>query len=921
LAISPVFLYSQSISVKSFKLLPNDLDTTENAHIKDQNGDDCGIIKVISNQSGFSFYCGSIGIAKTVQKLSEIWVYVPVDIKTLTISHPQLGLLKDFAFPVPIENGSDYELVLTTMDKDDASTDETIQKQWLLINPEPADALVYLNDKFMGKGVYQAKLNPGRYTYRIESPLYVSTSGKVDIVDAKIEKNIILKSAFGYLFVSTEPMQDAKIIIDGKLFAKTTPCKSDSLAPGKHTLQIVKDMYKSDSHEIIIFEGQILNLTATLTPNFAEVKITAPDSVKIYINKEEKGSGTWGGLLNDGIYSIEAKDNRYISDIQEIKVSAGEKQTVHLRPTPIYGSLDLMAVPAAVSIFIDGEKYGTTPNTINNLLIGEHTLTLKKPGYASLTKKINIKEKTTTEVNESLATIFGRLDLIATPAASSIIIDGEKYGTTPNTINKLLIGLHTITFEKPGYASVTKAINIKGNFTNVLNETLLPLFGSLDVFTTPTAASIIIDGKKYGTTPKTINNLLIGQHTLTLEKHGYATLTKTIRIKGNIRTVLDNTITPIFSSLKVISIPGSASIIIDGKKYGKTPKKINKLLVGEHTLTLKKHGYLTATKTISIKGGITNVLNENLLSMGDFFTITFEPKEIMSSVDGISANLTPSKDTLDLRGHSNNPADQKNLTTNGYQGIEKSLNVNFTEGVDVTISSKPTGALITLNGSKRGLTPQTIKLNAGAYPLKLDKEEYTLETDLLIGNDGKTEFTYTYMDFEKSFYKKHFFSGTLGYHATSFYFIRNNWANSNISNALGYAVTANLNLFPVFFDLTYFSSGFTFTHNSGSQYYPQTEKCTYQHKGVEMSVNAVPAALGKYVYPYIGIGYQFSKIYSSPDWFEEFRSGESYALIGKGGIKIRIKRLILFGEYKRAFDIKEAGYDSGQICSGIGVIF
>ncbi|MFZ4724340.1 MAG: PEGA domain-containing protein, partial [Paludibacter sp.] len=84
------------IGVKSFRKLENDLDARVNEPLKDQNGDVCAIIKIVTTQTGFSsFDCGQIGVVKTVQKPSEIWVYVPYGAKRITITHPQLGMIRD----------------------------------------------------------------------------------------------------------------------------------------------------------------------------------------------------------------------------------------------------------------------------------------------------------------------------------------------------------------------------------------------------------------------------------------------------------------------------------------------------------------------------------------------------------------------------------------------------------------------------------------------------------------------------------------------------------------------------------------------------------------------------------------------------------------------------------------------------------
>ena len=65
------------IVVKSFELLPNDLDASTYYPKKDFNNRTCAIIKVFTTQKDFSFDNGSLGIVEVVQKTAEIWVYVP----------------------------------------------------------------------------------------------------------------------------------------------------------------------------------------------------------------------------------------------------------------------------------------------------------------------------------------------------------------------------------------------------------------------------------------------------------------------------------------------------------------------------------------------------------------------------------------------------------------------------------------------------------------------------------------------------------------------------------------------------------------------------------------------------------------------------------------------------------------------------
>ena len=39
-----------------------------------------------------------LGIVKRIDKVGEIWLYVPRGTRKITIKHPQLGVLRDYAF-------------------------------------------------------------------------------------------------------------------------------------------------------------------------------------------------------------------------------------------------------------------------------------------------------------------------------------------------------------------------------------------------------------------------------------------------------------------------------------------------------------------------------------------------------------------------------------------------------------------------------------------------------------------------------------------------------------------------------------------------------------------------------------------------------------------------------------------------------
>jgi formylglycine-generating enzyme required for sulfatase activity len=328
------------------------------------------------------------------------------------------------------------------------TVDESIDSQWLVIYPDPVDAMIYLNDQFVKSGMYQVKLKPGKYSYRVEAPMYQTEAGQVEIRNAKVELTTKLKPAFGSLAVTSEPEQDAKVIIDGKLQVKTTPCQSEPLAAGEHTVQVVKDMFRPSAQKVTVSEGMMIPLNFTLIPNFAEVTITSPSDAVIYINNQKKGTGGWQGRLSAAVYSIEAQKKGHKPAKKDIEITVGDKVNVDLQPTPIYGSLDVMTVPAGADIMLDGKAYGTTPGTIAKLLIGEYNVQISLPGYSTLSKTVTVNEGKSTELSETL--LKGCLVTInSSPRGAVLFVDNAEVGVTPFKGN-FPFGSHTLRIEKNG---------------------------------------------------------------------------------------------------------------------------------------------------------------------------------------------------------------------------------------------------------------------------------------------------------------------------------------------------------------------------------------------------------------------------------------------------------------------------------------
>lgn len=392
--------HGQEMSVKSFYLAETDLTAnTPGTMVYDQNGNVCALIKVETTLDGFSFDVGSLGVSEVKRVGGEIWVYVPYGIRRITLSHPQLGVVRDYQIPCPIERGRTFIMKLV------AGTVRTIvehaaSKQFLFIELEPKDAILEINGKIKAtdNGVYQELLPFGKYQYKVYSQNYHDLVGVIEVSDPTNTHsiNLTLKPAFGHISIlPTEQNESpgAAVYIDDK-FVGQIPVNNIQVNSGTHSIRVIKDMYEAYNESFTISDGEKKQLTPSLVPDFAELTIVTTDEASIYINGELKGKHEWFGQLATGSYIFESRQKGHISYKQTYDISRmdQDKRIEIPGPTPIYGSLVISSTPSKAKIYIDGKYIGETPKYISNHVIGEYDVTIMTDGYESQTKRANIIE-------------------------------------------------------------------------------------------------------------------------------------------------------------------------------------------------------------------------------------------------------------------------------------------------------------------------------------------------------------------------------------------------------------------------------------------------------------------------------------------------------------------------------------------------
>lgn len=76
--------------------------------MEDPDGKLCAVLKLETRLSGWTFDTGLSGIIDTRYEDGAIWLYIPASARFLTVSHKDYGVLREWAFPIPLEPGRTY---------------------------------------------------------------------------------------------------------------------------------------------------------------------------------------------------------------------------------------------------------------------------------------------------------------------------------------------------------------------------------------------------------------------------------------------------------------------------------------------------------------------------------------------------------------------------------------------------------------------------------------------------------------------------------------------------------------------------------------------------------------------------------------------------------------------------------------------
>lgn len=228
----------------------------------------------------------------------------------------------------------------------------------------------------------------------------------------EILANMTPRSGSGILDIRSEP-GGGTVYVDG-VYVGISNLVVGNIPPGRHEVRIGRAGYDDYTEWVTVQDKATTPVKATLetagaTSGGFVVVTSEPPGAAVYLDGEFSGMTETGRPLEmtnvtPGTHRVYISAKNYEDYEATVVVTSGSVTPVSVRmdPSPMpqaCGLLILTSEPSGAEIAIDGQLRGSTPATIETVCSGNHSFSLKLPGYQEYRSRIDLIPGQVLQVN------------------------------------------------------------------------------------------------------------------------------------------------------------------------------------------------------------------------------------------------------------------------------------------------------------------------------------------------------------------------------------------------------------------------------------------------------------------------------------------------------------------------------------------
>ena len=310
------------------------------------------------------------------------------------------------------------------------------------------------------------------YTFPV--PIEKARTYIMDLVAANVITIVEQQTTQQWLIFDVTP-KEALVELDGQLLENTEGRAKKFVQFGTYRYKVSAPQYHSKEGTVTVSDPENKTVeTVELLPSFGTLNILTQGNLAgavIYIDNDNVGTVPAALLrVQSGSHTLKLMKPKYKTYVQQIEVKDGQGLTLTPVLEPNFTRVKIYC-PEGGEIWANGQKLGSSPWT-GDLEYGSYSMEVRKPSHRTAYQNMEFTEQSDKEINlSSPIPIYGSLSIDCSPDAK-VTIDGADAEDSPVFKSKILIGEHTVMFEKEGYASKTMRVNVTEGNTFELKATL-----------------------------------------------------------------------------------------------------------------------------------------------------------------------------------------------------------------------------------------------------------------------------------------------------------------------------------------------------------------------------------------------------------------------------------------------------------------
>ena len=306
-------------------------------------------------------------------------------------------------------------------------------KGLLLVTSEPEGCDISLDGYSLGRTPQLITSLYAKDTYKlvVQKPGYQSRSVEVKFNGREpLVKHESLIVDSGVIELTSEPA-GAEVEVNGQPRG-ITPLTVRNVPKGRATVTLRKDGFDEATRELAVVAGETQTLFVKLSGLPGTMSLSSvPEGARFYVNDSPQGKGPVSLVnLKPGTYSIRVEMDGFATARKTVELKNGESAVEEFVLENVMGRIEVRTIPGGAQVFLDGTPAGYTKSapdeaqpseilSIENVREGEHTIVIKRDGYADVTRHPVVENQKTSSLNVKMKRVF-------TPNVE-VVTDNGKY--------------------------------------------------------------------------------------------------------------------------------------------------------------------------------------------------------------------------------------------------------------------------------------------------------------------------------------------------------------------------------------------------------------------------------------------------------------------------------------------------------------